>query len=159
MTPVELPQGLADMPPGPALGALLAGVDPSRIANADTVTMLTARYRQLAHEQAALLEALVEVARSDPDNLPGARRLPAVGEWAGGEIAAALTLTAVAADRELTNSPSPTQWSPGYRRCTPPCPPGSWTGPKPGCSPTTSPTYPQTRPTRSAPHSSQRHQD
>jgi hypothetical protein len=101
MTAIGLPEGLADMTPGPALSAALAGLDPQQMANSDTVTVLVARYRQLAHEQARLLEALVEVGRSNPDDLSGTRRLDAVGEWASGEIAAALTLTGVAADREL----------------------------------------------------------
>jgi hypothetical protein len=101
MTPVALPDGLASLPPGPALGAMLTDLDPRRVANSDTVTVLAARYRQLAHEQARLLEALVEVGRCDLDDPGGTSRLDAVGEWAGGEIAAALTLTGVAADREL----------------------------------------------------------
>jgi hypothetical protein len=101
MRSVRLPDGLADFPPGPALAALLNGIDPRLLANADTVAVLTAQYRQLAHEQARLLEALVAVGRADPDDPSGTRRLEAVGEWASGEIAAALMLTGVSADREL----------------------------------------------------------
>jgi hypothetical protein len=92
---------VADMPPGPELAAALAGLEPARIPNAQIVDVLRAQARQLAHEQARLLKCLLEVGRADPHDLHGARRLPAPGEWAGGEIAAALTLTGVAADREL----------------------------------------------------------
>ena len=102
MQPAELPESLADMPPGPALAAALATVDLPRLTGYDMVTVLAARYRLLAHEQARVLEALVEVGRRDPDDPAGLRRLDAVGPWASGEIAAALTLTGVAADRELS---------------------------------------------------------
>ncbi len=108
--PVEVPVGLADMPPGPALGAVLAGLDLTRVPNEHTVAVMQAQHRQVAHEQARLLASIVEVGRSTPFSDPedpqlrallGVQRLQAVQEWAAGEIAAALTLTGPAADREL----------------------------------------------------------
>lgn len=105
-----MPTGLAEMPPGPGLAATLAGLDLARVPDELTVTVLQAQYRQVAHEQARLLQAIVEMGRctplSDPDDpflraMHGVARLRAVQEWASGELAAALTLTGVAADREL----------------------------------------------------------
>ncbi|WP_346276537.1 DUF222 domain-containing protein [Pseudonocardia sp.] len=99
------------LPPGPELGALLAGLDLALIPNDHVVDVLRAHARQVAHEQARMLAAIVEVGRSTPFPDPtdaegrkvlGARRLMAVHEWASGEIAAALTLTSTAADRELS---------------------------------------------------------
>jgi hypothetical protein len=110
MDPVEVPDGLADLPPGPALGALLAGLDLARVPNEHVVSVMQAQHRQVAHEQARLLESIVEVGRStpfsDPDDLHvralfGVQRLQAVQEWTSGEIAAALTLTGRAAETEL----------------------------------------------------------
>jgi hypothetical protein len=53
--------GLAGLPPGPELGALLADRGLAAVANADTVDVLKAWSRQLAHTQAGFLAALVEV--------------------------------------------------------------------------------------------------
>jgi hypothetical protein len=51
------------MPPGPKLSAVLAGVDRSRLADADLVVLAQARARQLAFEQAGQLADLVAMAR------------------------------------------------------------------------------------------------
>jgi len=110
MQVVELPDGFPEIPPGPVLAAVLAGLDLAQVANDDVVTVLRAQHRQVAHEQARLLAAVVEVARSTPFSDPedphvralfGVQRAQAVQEWASGEIAAALTLTSAAADGEL----------------------------------------------------------
>jgi hypothetical protein len=106
----RLPEGLAVMPPGPELGVLLAGLDLARVRNDQVVDVLQAQARQLAREQARMFAALVEVGRATPLSDPtdheghrllGAQRLGAVHACAAGEIAAALTWTAAAADREL----------------------------------------------------------
>jgi hypothetical protein len=89
--------GLAQIPPGPALSAALARIDPTRLCGDHQVEVLRARHRQLAHEQAQMLAALVHVGRATP----GTGRYAAVSSWAGGEIAAALCWTARAAEREL----------------------------------------------------------
>lgn len=62
-----IPGGLAEMVPGPVLGALLAGIDIHALTGADAVEVLQARARQLSHEQARLLATMVEVGLCDPD--------------------------------------------------------------------------------------------
>ncbi|MBC6457212.1 HNH endonuclease signature motif containing protein [Actinomadura sp. HBU206391] len=56
-----LPVGLAEMPPGPALGAALASIDRSALSGFDLVVLLQARSRQLAFEQAELAADMVAV--------------------------------------------------------------------------------------------------
>ena len=58
---VGLPEGLAEMPPGPRLAAALASVDRSLLCGFDLVVLLQARNRQLAFEQAELAADLVAV--------------------------------------------------------------------------------------------------
>jgi hypothetical protein len=95
-----LPEGLAAVPPGPELARLLAGVDRSTLDGRDVVSLLQARSRQLAHDQAELLADLVEVAYC-----------PVVGpqlrceqpeEFADFEVACALTWTQHAAGKQLS---------------------------------------------------------
>ncbi|WP_300007716.1 HNH endonuclease signature motif containing protein [Pseudonocardia sp.] len=93
------PDALAGMPPGPGLAAALAAVDAGRVPPERAVEVLRARYRQLAHEQAGVLAAMVAVSRAVPGS---AERAAAPQEWAAGEIAAALTLTAGSAGWELS---------------------------------------------------------
>ena len=88
---------MAEIPPGPTLGAALAQIDPTWLCGDDQVEVLRAQHRQLAHEQARMLSALVRVGHATP----GVQRLAVVSSWAGGEIAAALHWTARASDREL----------------------------------------------------------
>jgi hypothetical protein len=88
---------LAEIPPGPALSAALAEVDPTWLCGDLQVEVLRAQHRQLAHEQARMLAALVHVGHATP----GMGRYAAVASWASGEIAAALHWTTRAADREL----------------------------------------------------------
>lgn len=45
-----IPEGLAEMVPGPELGALLAGIDIHAVIGADAVEVLRARARHLSHE-------------------------------------------------------------------------------------------------------------
>jgi hypothetical protein len=66
LTPQELPAGLAELAPGPALSALLAGVDPGRLTAHQLVTLIAARNRQIAFEQAQLLLALRELGLAPP---------------------------------------------------------------------------------------------
>ncbi|MBP2365303.1 DUF222 domain-containing protein [Pseudonocardia parietis] len=101
MQPTVLPDGLADTPPGPALGALLTGIDPARVANGDTVTVLQAWRRQRSHTDAGELTVLAQVGRCRRDTPPErVARLEAPDPDCGFEIAAALTLTELAAWRE-----------------------------------------------------------
>jgi hypothetical protein len=90
--------GLADLPPGLELAAALSRIDPGQVVGEQRVTLPRAEARMRAHQEARYLSALVEVSRAVPGS---ARRLPRGAEWAPGEVAAALALTALAADREL----------------------------------------------------------
>jgi hypothetical protein len=54
----RLPEGLADMPPGPSLGAVLAGLDWSRLAAEDCYEVTGALARMVAHYQALLVVAM-----------------------------------------------------------------------------------------------------
>ncbi|HEX6469897.1 MAG TPA: DUF222 domain-containing protein, partial [Streptosporangiaceae bacterium] len=97
-----IPAGLAEMPPGPALAAVLADIDPTRLSGLDCVTVLRAQHRQTSHEQARLLAVIVEVARCCPgpdDQLP---RMAAPDEFSADEIRGALAWTRAAADAQVS---------------------------------------------------------
>ncbi len=96
-----IPEGLAEMVPGPELAVLLAGIDIHAVTGADAVEVLRARARQLSYEQAWLLATMVEVGLCDPDADAGeVARLPESPLYAADEIRAALAWTRRAADRE-----------------------------------------------------------
>ena len=97
-----LPADLAQMGPGPELGALLAGIDISALTGSDVVEVLQARARQLSHDQARLLATMVEVGLCDPAAYDDeVSRLSEPPAYAADEIRAALAWTRRAADREL----------------------------------------------------------
>jgi uncharacterized protein DUF222 len=101
---VELIDRAVDLPPGPRLAAILAELPWSRIPNARLVGVLQAHSRQLAHHQAGLLAGMAEITRAVPvAGLPdgAVARAGEDFEWASHEIAAGLTWTPTAADREL----------------------------------------------------------
>src|ERR671914_2745826 len=109
---VELVDRAVALPPGPELSAVLEALPRQKVPNARLVEVAQARSRQLAHEQAELFADLVEITHSVavadlPDDKPG-NRAEAVArtakrfEWASHEIAAGLTWTPTAADRELS---------------------------------------------------------
>jgi hypothetical protein len=62
-----VPGGLAEMPPGPELAAVLAGLDLTRLHGADLFEVLAAQDRQVSHEQARLLATIWEACRSVGD--------------------------------------------------------------------------------------------
>jgi hypothetical protein len=47
-----IPEGLAEMPPGRELAAVLDSIDLSRLSGSDCVEVMRARHRQANHEQA-----------------------------------------------------------------------------------------------------------
>ena len=100
-----LPDDIEVMPPGPKLSAVLAGVDRSRLADADLVVLAQARARQLAFEQAGQLADLVAIADAvGPDPIPPSGRIPGTynpDHWAESEIAAGLTWTGLTAGLQL----------------------------------------------------------
>jgi hypothetical protein len=96
-----IPDGLAQVAPGPELAGVLAGIELSRLSGYDCVEVLKARYRQLNHERAQLMAAMVEVGLcgiGPDDELP---RVVVPDEFAADEIRAALALTRRAADAQF----------------------------------------------------------
>ncbi len=92
-----IPEDLADVAPGPELARVLAGIEVSRLSGYDCVEVLKARYRQVNHERAQLMVAMVEVglcAIGPDDELPR-RAIP--DEFSTDEVRAALGLTRRAA--------------------------------------------------------------
>ncbi|WP_142047663.1 DUF222 domain-containing protein [Pseudonocardia kunmingensis] len=103
----ELVDQAVSTPPGPQLSALLNRLPWRTIPNSRLVEVVQARSRQRAHEEAEWLAGVVEVAHTVALAELGADRAESVArageafEWASHEIAAALTWTPTAADREL----------------------------------------------------------
>jgi hypothetical protein len=103
----ELVDRAVALPPGPELSAVLRAVPREKVPNARLVEVAQARARQLAHEQAELFADMVEITHAVAvADLPGDRaeavaRAEQHFEWASHEIAAGLTWTPTAADREL----------------------------------------------------------
>jgi hypothetical protein len=92
---VVLPDGLAEMPPGPGLAAVLASIDRSGLSGFDMVVLLRARARQVAFEQAELAADLVAVGacvRRESHGVPWVWDSDIEG-LAAAEIAAALRWT------------------------------------------------------------------
>jgi hypothetical protein len=96
-----------DLPPGPELAAVLDELTDAAVPNARRVEVLQARSRQLAHDHAQLYAEMVEVSHTVAlAEVKGVRdeavaRAAEQFAWAAHEIAAALTWTPTAADREL----------------------------------------------------------
>jgi hypothetical protein len=96
-----IPECLAEIPPGPELSRVLAGLELSRLSGFDCVEVLKARHRQLNHEKARLMATIVEVGLCDigpDDELP---RQTVPDEFAADEVRAALVLTRRAADAQF----------------------------------------------------------
>ncbi len=90
------------MAPGPELAVMLSGIDMSTVTGTDAVEVLRARHRQLSHDQAQFLAAMVEVGLCDPAADPGqVARLAESPQYASDEIRAALAWTRRGAEREL----------------------------------------------------------
>lgn len=96
---------LADLPPGPELAAALTAIDPDALAGKDALEVLRGWSRQRAYVHARMLRTVAAVARrSRAATRAAATQHPrggAAGEWAGVEIAAALTWTEAKATREV----------------------------------------------------------
>lgn len=87
-----IPVGLDEWVPGPFLAAVLSSIDPSRLNGHDTVVLMKAHARQVAHDQAGYYSSIGEVATAVPtgeDGPPG--RTEEWFEYASLEVRAALT--------------------------------------------------------------------
>ncbi|GAA4566222.1 HNH endonuclease signature motif containing protein [Planotetraspora kaengkrachanensis] len=94
-----IPEGLAEMAPGPELAAALAELDLARLSGYDAVVVMQAYGRLEAHVQARKATVMAEVGLYVP--APGDMTKMAVPDkYSADEIRAALTLTRRAAERE-----------------------------------------------------------
>jgi hypothetical protein len=84
-----VPAELEETPADAALGAALEVLDPARVSPHDTVRLVAARRRQLAHQQACFHACAREAALADPD-APGGRAERDVAE-SGDELRAVLS--------------------------------------------------------------------
>lgn len=94
-----LPAGLATMPPGAELGALLEGIDRDGLNGYELVEVLKAQARQISHLQAGFYANIVEMAHTpwgDADS--EAERMPIPDEMALHELRPALGITRRAAE-------------------------------------------------------------
>jgi hypothetical protein len=89
-----LPEGLAEMAPGPELGALLASLDRRALGGGDLLDVVRARSRQVSFEQAQLLSEVYELTHTPDGPAAADARTGEVGEFAEVEVAFALACTA-----------------------------------------------------------------
>ena len=90
--PSGLPGGLADMPPGPGLAALLSTVDRDGLSGAQLAVVVAAQGRQVAHEQARLLADAVALARIPWDG-PGPVTRVQADDFAADQVGWTLTMS------------------------------------------------------------------
>ncbi len=96
--PVPLPADLGSVPPGPALGAVLAEVPVRRVSGHDTVDVMAAAYRQACHAQSVFLRALLETGMRRVHSGDDVARVESPGEFAAEEARAALVWSRRRAD-------------------------------------------------------------
>jgi hypothetical protein len=97
-----VPEDLVDIPPGPQLSAALAGIDLARLSGFDRVEVLKARYRQLNHDRAQVMAAMVEVGLCGRGSAGELVRMAVPDEFSADEIRAALVLTRRAAEAQFS---------------------------------------------------------
>jgi hypothetical protein len=95
-----IPQGLAEMPPGPMLAAVLASIDRDRITGYQRVILMKARSRQIGYDQAEFYADITAIHEAESKLVPG-EWTSDVDEMAASEIRTALSLTRRAADHHL----------------------------------------------------------
>ncbi len=97
-TALPIPDGLALIPPGAELAGLLAEVNVERVSGFDTVEVLKAAYRQVCHDRAWFLRALLEVGLRDLFSGDEVARLEVPDEFGPDEARAALVWSRRRAD-------------------------------------------------------------
>lgn len=95
----EVPAGLEELPAGAGLAVVLERIDPLRVSPYDTVRLVAAQRRQLAHQQACFHVAAREASLADP-SAPGGRADIDV-DAAGDELRAVLAASRTAVGRVL----------------------------------------------------------
>jgi uncharacterized protein DUF222 len=109
----RLPEGLAATPPGPALAAALAGIDPTRLNGHDLVELAPAYVKMLSHYQAGLATVLHEAEHCPPGDADSPPERAQPHGWAHVELAAKLRWTAGKASYELRHAYHLTRRLPG----------------------------------------------
>ncbi len=89
--PVPIPEGLADMAPGPRLAEMLANIPLAQVSGGDTVEVLRAAYRLACHYRTVFLAALLETGLREPFSQDTVSRVETPGEFASEEARAALS--------------------------------------------------------------------
>ena len=95
-----IPEGSADLPPGPRLSAALASIDRTKLSGEDLCELLAARARQVAHEQAQLLADIRECAHTPAHGQTLARETKPV-EFGADQIAFELRWSRTNAESHL----------------------------------------------------------
>jgi hypothetical protein len=102
---LRLPDGLADMPPGPELAAALAGVDLTALNGHDLVSLAPAYVKMISHLQARLATVLNQAQHSPSGDADSpVERTEEPNGWSEIEIAAKLHWTAGKASYELRHA-------------------------------------------------------
>ncbi|MGH8968018.1 MAG: DUF222 domain-containing protein, partial [Actinomycetes bacterium] len=96
-----IPEGLAEIPPGPELARVLAGLELSRLSGFDCVEFLKAQYRQANHERARVMAAMAQVGVCGPVPDDDLTRMVMPDEFSADEVRAALVLTRRAAHAQF----------------------------------------------------------
>ncbi|MGH3812848.1 MAG: DUF222 domain-containing protein [Pseudonocardiaceae bacterium] len=96
-----IPEGLADIAPGPELASVLAGLELSRLSGFDCVEVLKAQYRQANHERARVMAAMAQVGVCGPVPDDDLTRMVMPDEFSADEVRAALVLTRHAAHAQF----------------------------------------------------------
>ncbi len=96
-----IPEGLAEIAPGPELARVLAGLELSRLSGYDCVEVLKAQYRQANHERARAMAAMAQVGVCGPVPEGDLTRRVLPDEFSADEVRAALVLTRRAADAQF----------------------------------------------------------
>jgi hypothetical protein len=91
-------EDVAEIPPGPESARALAGLELSSLSGDDCVEVLKAQSRQVNHERARLMAAMVEVGLCGVGPAGESPRMAVPDEFSADEIRAALVLTRRAAD-------------------------------------------------------------
>jgi hypothetical protein len=96
-----IPEGLAEVAPGPELARMLARIELSALSGYDCVEVLKAQARQVNHERTRLMAAMVEVGLCGVGSAGESPRMAVPDEFSADEIRAALILTRRAADAQF----------------------------------------------------------